>query len=184
GGVRCTAPPRADAGYSSGLRRDQLFVYLARVLISEWRRRWQFGSRALNHSRPWRRQRLQALALKLEARQRDLAGGPMHACVGDLAQPGADPGIGGVAIDLESFGRELARERNVEAPAQIADEAFDLALGLGSIRPAQPRHEAVVVCEVEEGAVVTVQPWTVLSRSVTTVRMLSYSTSRGTPPKK
>ena len=66
----------------------------------------------------------------------------MHACVGDLAQPGRDPRIGGVAIDLEAFGTELARQRNVEAPAQVADEALDLALGLGSIRAAKLRQEA------------------------------------------
>src|SRR5262245_29332539 len=132
------------------------------MLITARRRHWEFGSRALNHSRPRRGHRLQALALKLEAHQWDLAGGPMHACVGDLTQPGPDPRIGGVAIDSESFGTELARERSVEVPTQVADEALDLALGLGSRRPAQPRQEAVVMREVEEGAVVAMQPWTVL----------------------
>jgi hypothetical protein len=34
-----------------------------------------------------------------------------------------------VAIDLQSFGAELARQRQVEARAQVADEALDLALG-------------------------------------------------------
>jgi hypothetical protein len=86
----------------------------------------------------------------------------MHACVGDLAQPRPDSRIGGISIDLESFGTQLARQRNVEAPAQVAYEVLDLALGLGSIRPAQPRQEAVVVREVEETSVVAMQPWTVL----------------------
>src|SRR5580658_9775703 len=102
------------------------------MLITARRRDRKFGSRARNRPRPRRRHRLQALALKLEAHQRDLAGGPMHACVGDLAQPSSDPRIGGIAIDLEAFGTKLARERNVEAPAQVADEALDLAFGLCS----------------------------------------------------
>jgi hypothetical protein len=38
--------------------------------------------------------------------------------------------------------------------------------------------------EVEEGAVIPMQPWPVAIPIVTTVRMLSYNTSRGTPPKK
>src|SRR5208283_2688122 len=69
--------------------------------------------------------------------------------------------IGGVAIDLQSFGAELARQRHVEARTQVSDEALDLALGPGSIGLAQPWHEAVVVREVEEGAVVAMQPWSV-----------------------
>ena len=74
----------------------------------------------------------------------------VHACVGNLAQPSPDARIGGIAIDLQSFGDELARQRHVEARTQIADEAFDLALGPGSIGLAQPRHEAVMMREVRK----------------------------------
>ena len=48
----------------------------------------------------------------------------MHSGVRDFAQPGPDSGVGGVAIDLESLGAELARQRNVKARAQITDESF------------------------------------------------------------
>ena len=82
----------------------------------------------------------------------------MHPRVGDLAQPGSDSRVGRIAIDLESFGTELAGQRHVKARAQVADEALDLALGLGPIGPAQPRHEAVMMREVEEGAVIAMQP--------------------------
>ena len=34
--------------------------------------------------------------------------GRVHACVGGFAQPSPDPRIGGLAIDLQSFGAELA----------------------------------------------------------------------------
>ena len=73
---------------------------------------------------------MQALTFLLEPNQRDLASGRVHASVGNLAQPGADPCIGGFAIDLESFGAELTRQRHVKARAQVTDEALDLALGL------------------------------------------------------
>jgi hypothetical protein len=79
---------------------------------------------------------LQALALLLEPNQRDFTGGRVHAGIGDLAQPAPDPCVGGIAIDLESFGAELARQRYVKARAQITDEALDLTLGLRPIGPA------------------------------------------------
>ena len=43
-----------------------------------------------------------------------------------------------------------AGERHPEAALQVADEALDLAFGLGPIGPAQPRQEAGVPGEVEE----------------------------------
>ncbi len=67
-------------------------------------------------------------SLMIEPHQRNLANSRVHAC-GNFAQRRPDPGVGGVAIDLESFGAELARQRHVKARAQIADEALDLALG-------------------------------------------------------
>jgi len=53
----------------------------------------------------------------------------MHPRIRNLAQPGPDPRVGGIAIDLEPVRAKLARQRNVKAPAQVADEAFDLAVG-------------------------------------------------------
>ena len=79
----------------------------------------------------------------------------MYACVGDLAEPGPRSCIGGIAIDLESFGPELTCQRNVEASTQVGDEAFDLALCLRPIRSAQSRQESVMVREVEEGAIIS-----------------------------
>jgi len=86
----------------------------------------------------------------------------------------AHPRVGGIAIDLESFGAEAGCQWHVEARPQVADEAFDLALGPGSIGLAEPRHEAVMMREVEKGAVITMQPRVRSDpESVTTVRMLS-----------
>jgi hypothetical protein len=70
------------------LRRDQLLVHPERMLIAAWCRRRRFDSRTLNHSRPRRRQRLQTLALKLEAHQRYLGGSRAHPCIDNIAQPG------------------------------------------------------------------------------------------------
>jgi hypothetical protein len=42
----------------------------------------------------------------------------------------------------------------------------------------------MVVREVEESAVIAMQPRPIAIPIATTVRMLSYNTSRGTPPKK
>ena len=61
---------------------------------------------------------MQALALMLRSHCRNFAGGRVHASVGDPAQPGPDARIGGIAIDLQSFGAELARQRHVEARAR------------------------------------------------------------------
>ena len=81
--------------------------------------------------------------------------------------------VGRITIDFESFRIELACQRQVKARAQVADEALNLALGFRLIRPAQPRHEAMMMREVEEGAVVAMQPRSVAIPSVATVRMLS-----------
>src|SRR5579883_1839027 len=118
------------------------------MLVAARHRCRTFRASRLNQTRPWSWHRLQTLALQLAAYQRNLASSRVHTTVGDLPQPGFDSCVGGVAIDLESFGTELARQRNVEARANVTDEAFDLALGLGPIRPAQPRQEAVMMREV------------------------------------
>src|SRR5579885_2160389 len=132
------------------------------MLIAE--RRWcrRLQARRLDQSRPWALHRLEAFPLQLEPHRRNLASGRMHPCIRDLAQPGSDPRIGGIAIDGESFWAELARQRHIEACAKIADEPFDLAFGLRPIGPAQPRHEPIMVREVEEGAVILMQSWSVM----------------------
>src|SRR5208282_2059881 len=119
-------------------------------------RRWALHAGVLNRSRPRRGHPLQTLALQAEAHQRDLAGGRMHPGIGDLAQPGSNPHVSRVAINFEPFGAELARKRHTEARPQVSDEALDFALGLRPIRPAQPRHEAMMMREVEEGPVVAI----------------------------
>ena len=153
--ARCTARPRAGAGDSSRIRQiDQFFIHAqlnAESRTAAGRQTLRVCGR--NRSSPWRGYRLQTLALLLEPHQRNLISSCVHARIGDLAQPGADTCVGSVAIDREPFGTELARQRYVEARAQVANEAFDLALGLRPIRPAQPRHEPVMMREVEEGAV-------------------------------
>ena len=57
----------------------------------------------------------------------------------DFAQPGADPVHWPCAIDNEPLGAKLAYHRYIEARVQMANEAFDLTLGLRPVRrPAPP----------------------------------------------
>src|SRR5271166_2340580 len=81
----------------------------------------------------------------------------MHPRIGDLAQPGSNSYVSRISIDFESLGTKLAGQRHVKARTQVADEALDLALGLRTIGPAQARHEAMMMREVEEGAVIPMQ---------------------------
>src|SRR5262245_30307324 len=74
-------------------------------------------------------------------------------------------------------------EWHPEAALQIADEAFDLAFGLGHVRPTQPWQEPGVACVVEEAWMEPMHVPTIGVASRTTVLTLSLSTSRGTPLK-
>ena len=85
---------------------------------------------------------------------RHFAGGGVGPRIGNFAQPGADPCIGGVAIHFEAFGTELASQRHVKAAAQIADETLNLAFGLWPVWLAQPRPEPIMMREIEEGLIV------------------------------
>ena len=58
--------------------------------------------------------------------------------------------VGYVLVRLEGCLLHRGRERHPETALQVADEALDLALGLGPIGPAQPRQEARVPCIVKE----------------------------------
>jgi hypothetical protein len=61
-------------------------------------------------------------------------------------------------LDECSFGfYGVLVRRGVGWGAQITDEAFNLALGVGPIGPAQPRHKTMMMQEIEEGAVVAMQ---------------------------
>jgi alkanesulfonate monooxygenase len=64
------------------------------MLVAARQRRWMLRSSRLERSRPRRWDRLQTLTLLLEPYRWDLPGGRVHAGIGDLAQPGADPGDG------------------------------------------------------------------------------------------
>lgn len=61
------------------------------------------------------------------------AGAGVDPHIGDFAQSGANARVGGVSINFEPFGTQLAGERHVKAAAQITNEALHLAFGL---RPA------------------------------------------------
>src|ERR1700691_1988800 len=85
----------------------------------------------------------------------------MHPRIGDLAQPGSNSYVSGILIDFESLGTKLAGQWHVKARAQVTNEALNLALGLRPIGSAQARHEAMMMREVEEGAVIAMQPRTI-----------------------
>jgi len=57
----------------------------------------------------------------------------VHALVGDLDQPAANMGVGGRDIELQPGCLEAGGERRDEGFLEVAVEAFDLALGLGSV---------------------------------------------------
>src|SRR5580658_4459586 len=82
----------------------------------------------------------------------------MHPRIGDRAQPGSNSYVSRISIDFESLGTELAGQRHVKARAQVADEALNLALGPRPIGTAQARQEAMMMREVEEAAVISMQP--------------------------
>ena len=68
--------------------------------------------------------------------------------VGHVAKPTPDLGIGRGGIKHQSRSGKPAGQGDVKTAAQIADEAFHLALGLCPIRCAQPWHEAEVLGRV------------------------------------
>ena len=91
----------------------------------------------------------------------NLTRGGVHPRVSDLPQPGSYPCVGRVTIDPEPLGAQLAGEWYIEAGAQIADEALDLALGARPIRLTEAWPETVVMGEVEEGPIVAMLAWPV-----------------------
>ena len=70
----------------------------------------------------------------------------MDTWIGDRIEPMAELGIEVVEI-AERAGEE-------EVLANVAERSLDLALGLGPIRPARPRLEAIVPGNIDKGAVV------------------------------
>jgi hypothetical protein len=74
----------------------------------------------------------------------------VNAHVRHLAQPSPDRQVRRLAVDNQSFLGQPTGERHVEALPQVADEPFDLALGLRAIRCAQPGPETAVTGKVEK----------------------------------
>ena len=85
-------------------------------------------------------------ALAQQAFRRPLAGGGVLAAVGDRVEPGEQ-----LAVQVLEVGEDAAHE---EAVLEVADRAFDLALGAGPVGPAEARREAVAAGEVEQAGVV------------------------------
>src|ERR1019366_1302617 len=105
------SPPPIPAPEITGERRHLTVLFCdlvgstaiaAQLDPEEWRETVAGYHRAAAEAITRRGYRLQALALMLKSRGRYFAGGRGHAGVGNLAQPGADPHIGGVAIDFET----------------------------------------------------------------------------------
>ena len=91
----------------------------------------------------WQRQRSQALLW--QACERHLAGGAMHALVGDSIEPGERLGI-----DV----RQIAEmQPDPEIVAHILDAAFDFAFGLRPIGAAELRTEAHHIGKIQKGRV-------------------------------
>lgn len=74
-----------------------------------------------------------------------------------LAQPARHLGVGGNDVQLQTILTRPACQRHVKRAAQVAVEAFDLALVRGLVWLAQLDDEAAVLGKVEEASVVAVQ---------------------------
>ena len=92
------------------------------------------------------RQRLEDRLLLGEGFVDDALCGRVHTGIGDRVEPVPELGI-----EVVEVAERCAQE---EVLANVAERPLDLALGLGPIRPAGARLEAVVPRKVEKGAVV------------------------------
>ena len=89
-----------------------------------------------------RRQRPQLGPLGGKRLGDDLLRGAVYARVGDSCEPVIQLGVEIVEI------AEAAREE--EVLPDVAERTLDLALGLGAVRPARARMEAVMLCERQQ----------------------------------
>lgn len=97
-----------------------------------------------------------------------------------LAQPARHLGVGGDDVQLQTILTKRACQRHLKRAAQVAVEAFDLALVLGLVWLAQLDDEAAVLGKVEEASE-RYRPSGYTSRSITTAFMSSSRVLRGTP---
>jgi hypothetical protein len=67
----------------------------------------------------------------------------MNAGVGHFRQPRSDMRVGRLDVELQASHLQAGGQRHQEASLEIAVEAFDLALSLGPVGPANPRHKPV-----------------------------------------
>jgi hypothetical protein len=58
----------------------------------------------------------------------------MDAYVGHVLQPGSDGRVGRHGVQTHAHGFQARYQRHIERAAQVAVEAFDLALGAGAER--------------------------------------------------
>ena len=131
------------------------------------------------------------LALGLEPLGRHRTRGAGHPRVGHPAQPAPRGGVGRRRVERHALlgqaagegARETARPQGADALHPGSSPGQALALGPGPVGPAQPRHEARVprVVQKPRGGSGAGPPHGRSSR--TTVRVLSKSASRGTPPR-
>src|SRR4051812_2814998 len=96
---------------------------------------------------------LQVSPLHQEPFGRKLAGGGMNALVGHLAQPTSHRDVGAFAVGREPLLGQAAGQGNIEAAAQIADEALHLALGLGPVGLTQPGRKAAMAGKIEKNGI-------------------------------
>lgn len=74
----------------------------------------------------------------------------MYTLLGDLFKPGPDMCIGGGDVQWQTCALERSRQWRHEAFLQVAIEALDLALSLGSIRAADLRAKTVLLRECRQ----------------------------------
>lgn len=86
-----------------------------------------------------------------------LLGRAVDAHVGDLAQPMRHLHVGGHDIESLAALRQAARQRHIERAAQVAVEAFHLALGLRPVGLAQLDDETAMLGVVQEAGMVAVR---------------------------
>lgn len=83
----------------------------------------------------------------------------MNALVGNFLQPVPDLSVGCNHVKMQTCLLELGGQRNVERPAQVAIEAFNLAFGARPIGAAEFDDKAAVFGVVEKAGVVTMLTW-------------------------
>jgi len=85
------------------------------------------------------------------------AGGAVDAHVGDLIEPAPNMAVRHTDVELQAAGFQARGQRDNEAALEVGVEPLDLAFGLCSVRPAEPRRKAAALGELVHLLVPAVQ---------------------------